>query len=486
MKSKQICPVAGLIYLQRVLLALIVVLPLSNGYSQRATGLNFDDESYERVRAMSPAQNFSTAGDPVYSLRSFCPIPGNQGSMGSCVGWSVAYGALTTAKANTTRNKNRAAITGDAYSALFLYNQVKSSDCSNGANLDRAFEFLKNTGTCKAREFNPDDCYTMPDQKLINIAKQNRISSYLKLFQLDATPDTKIAMTIQELQHDRPVVIGMRVTRSFDMIGKDGIWTPEENEVYTGGHAMCVVGYDNLQERFEILNSWGTDFGDGGYVYVSYKDYGKYCKYGYTFKIEENKPEDIFTFKGSFYINKMVKYNKETREYTYERIDGLLEDDHYTLNNGKLKLNSYFRIMASEMEEGNALYIFSIKPDGSGELLFPTKSETSFGISLADDPIILDEDSYIELPAEKAYKADQAGDDSLVFLYCKQELDDPDGLVNRVASESGDIMARLTSVIGDKLVPVSDIKYEQETMQFYGASGRGSVVPVLLKVKINP
>lgn len=469
-----------------IILFLSIISCSVNIFGQRSTGLTFDDESYSRTRSISPSQNFSGSEEPVVSLRAFCPTAGDQGSMGSCVGWSVAYGAYTTAIAKLKNTKDKTKVTNQAYSALFLYNQIKSSDCTGGARLNLAFDFMKNNGVCKEIEFSPDDCYVKPDEKLINLARNNRIKSYLTIFQLDANPDAKVAATIQELQHGRPVVVGMQLTRSFDMIGDDGIWSPKPDELKTGGHAMCVVGYDNLVERFEILNSWGPEFGDNGYVYVSYKDFGRYCKYGFTFVVEESKPGDSFTFKGNYYINKMVKYNKETGEYTYNRIDGVRSGDYFELNPGSLKLNSYFKVMASEMADGNALYVFSVKPDGSGELLFPTKREDTFGATVVDNPVILDEDSYIELPDQKAFKADQAGDDSLIFLYSKTELDDPDGLVAQVAGETGDLLTRLSTVLGERLVPASDIKYEDNTMQFYGSSNKGTIVPLVLKVKINP
>lgn len=469
-----------------VVLFILAVLSASHVYSQQITGLIFDDESYSRVKSISPAQNFSSSNEPYVSLRPFCPIPGNQGNIGSCVGWSAAYGAYTTALSKMNNITESYSITSQAYSALFLYNQIKVSDCIGGAYLHIAFEFLKNNGVCKATEFSPENCYIKPDDRVRSLARNNRIKSYYTLFQTDVNPDMKVATTIQELQNGRPVVIGMMLTSSFQLIGSDGLWSPQPYEPSIGAHAMCVVGYDNQVERFEILNSWGTGFGDNGYVYVSYRDYSKYCRNAFSFILEENNPIDPFTFKGSYYVNKLVSYDSETGEYNFNRIDGIRRGDKYELYPGSLKLNSYFRVMASEMADGNALYIFSIKPDGSGELLFPTKRENFFGITLTDDPIILDEGSYIELPPERAFKADQTGDDSLIFLYSKYELQNPDELVQRIANETGDIMTRLTSVLGNKLVPASDIKLADNMMQFYGTSRRGTIVPLVLKVKINP
>ena len=44
----------------------------------------------------------------------------------------------------------------------------------------------------------------------------------------------------------------------------------EEN----GGHAMVVIAYDDdkFGGSFQILNSWGSDWGDDGKVWVPYRD----------------------------------------------------------------------------------------------------------------------------------------------------------------------------------------------------------------------
>lgn len=52
------------------------------------------------------------------------------------------------------------------------------------------------------------------------------------------------------------------------------MWKPNDGEKRIGGHAMTVVGYDN--NCFKIRNSWGKFWGDEGYCYYSYSDWGSH------------------------------------------------------------------------------------------------------------------------------------------------------------------------------------------------------------------
>lgn len=38
----------------------------------------------------------------------------------------------------------------------------------------------------------------------------------------------------------------------------------------SGGHAMVLVGFDDTTRMFVVRNSWGADWGDHGYCYISY------------------------------------------------------------------------------------------------------------------------------------------------------------------------------------------------------------------------
>jgi hypothetical protein len=60
-----------------------------------------------------------------------------------------------------------------------------------------------------------------------------------------------------------------QVHSGWDNVGSDGLITPSRD--ITGGHAFAIVGYDD--KGFWIQNSWGKDWGKGGYCHIRYDDW---------------------------------------------------------------------------------------------------------------------------------------------------------------------------------------------------------------------
>ena len=68
------------------------------------------------------------------------------------------------------------------------------------------------------------------------------------------------------------------------------------------------------------MNSWGTTWGNAGFFTISFADFAKYCKYGYQFSIvDKPNPNNSFTFKGTFEINKLKGYDSNTDKFNYEK-----------------------------------------------------------------------------------------------------------------------------------------------------------------------
>lgn len=70
-----------------------------------------------------------------------------------------------------------------------------------------------------------------------------------------------------------PFVFGFTVYRSFESeaVAESGVVPmPGPFESVVGGHAVLAVGYDDPSGTFIVRNSWGTDWGQGGYFTIPY------------------------------------------------------------------------------------------------------------------------------------------------------------------------------------------------------------------------
>jgi hypothetical protein len=74
-----------------------------------------------------------------------------------------------------------------------------------------------------------------------------------------------------ELACGYPVVIGVRVFEAFEHVGADAPLIPLPAGEPVGGHALCVVGYDNGREAFLVQNSWGASWGAQGRAWIPYR-----------------------------------------------------------------------------------------------------------------------------------------------------------------------------------------------------------------------
>lgn len=64
-------------------------------------------------------------------------------------------------------------------------------------------------------------------------------------------------------------------TKNADKTGV--IPMPKKKDQYQGGHAICIIGYDDPKKLFKFKNSWGNSWGDEGYGYLGYDYLKQYC-----------------------------------------------------------------------------------------------------------------------------------------------------------------------------------------------------------------
>ncbi len=398
---------------------------VKNLFSQ--SGYNFNADTFKKASVYEGLADDNTK-NPLpesISLLRFAPDRRNQGQQGSCVAWSSAYAARTIVEAASTGQSGN----NTAYSPAFVYNQIGLEGCQ-GAYIQNAMEFMTNKGVVAFNDFpyTDQDCSRQPNNAMMNEASQNRMHGFTRLTDGESPTGISIRAIKEHLAKDAPVVIGMMVGGSFmqPMMGKE-LWTPtdeDRSQMGFGGHAMCVIGYDDRRVAkyangesytgaFQIMNSWGPEWGNNGVAWVGYADFKEFVREAYG-------------------IDPMPKRGAAVNA-ALECAIGLVKNDDKQYIPLRLKSGNVFETVNTvapgtkfKMEIKNSVecytYIFGQETDGSSYTLFPYPSKedatkTSFspycGIT-----------GYRLFPRGKSLVPDNVGNkDVFAIVVTKQALD---------------------------------------------------------------
>ena len=382
----------------------------NNEFSQ--SGYNFDANETRKAQVYEGLAD-DDKKNPLpesVSLLAFAPPRQNQGKQGSCVAWSATYAARTILEAASTRQDPNSI----AYSPAFMYNNIALQDCQ-GAYIQKAMEFMQTKGAVSYQDFRYDenDCSRQASSSLEQQASQNKIHGFHRLTETDDVNGINIRAVKEHLAKDAPVVIGMMVGGTFmqQMLGQK-VWHPsgnDENMSGFGGHAMCVIGYDDRLEgvAFQIMNSWGPEWGENGVAFVRYGDFKNFVREAYGL---DPLPKRGAALNVAFECN-VGLFNPETRT----QVPLKLSQGNVFKTVTPIKKGSKFKIEFKNAVECY-VYIFTPADDATKSVvLFPYKPIHSPYCGIT---------GYRLFPRKESIQADQVGNKDLMgVVVSKQQLD---------------------------------------------------------------
>jgi hypothetical protein len=345
--------------------------------SDLARGGFLDPRQFEKASIYEPLADDNSRNPLPESanLQRYAPQVGNQGKQGSCVAWSSAYGARTILE-NTRYGTDATPSSKPAFSPAFLYNQIGLEGCQ-GSYIIRAMEFMTKQGAVPYDQFpySDRDCSRQPDQSLIRDAAQFKMRGFNRLTVGDRNDKIDIRAVKENLAAGAPVVIGMMVGQSFmqNMMGKD-VWTPEPNDrsmMGFGGHAMCVVGYDDKKYggAFLIMNSWGPEWGTNGFAWVRYPEFNYFVREAYGLEPMAKMGDAAnMPLQCEVGLVQVAFDGKKTVPQGYVNLRKV-GDDTYA-NTTTMKPGTRFKMEVRNSVECY-VYIFGEETDGSAYTLFP-------------------------------------------------------------------------------------------------------------------
>lgn len=486
------------------------------------TGLEFEDDRYQKQPLVS-LQNGGKSIPSSIDLSVYAPFPRHQGTIFSCVGWSVGYGALTMERAIQNGWTDRAKITNESSSALFLYNQIKIGNCTRGARISDALIFLQEKGDCLAKYYdkNLDDCEQPTTPELVKNASNFRITDYAALFDGELDKNDKINRIKRALAQNKPVVIGLRIKNNFYKLEDAAFWHPDLGDTtYAGGHAAVVVGYDDNLASFRIFNSWGPKWGKNGMIWVKYNEFAKYCKYAYIIYVGQNKPvqnsanlsiksspvvastnetfpEGILNeiplreISGKFNFLRFTGQFNGYSEPVFEEAKVLGEKNSYNLSNSLWKVGDKFQLQVVPFFSNGYIYVLSVDPTNKKEVHWPKnelfnakfKGDFQSGLSPFSEGIIKIPDAYSVL------KLSHSGTEHLVILFSEKKINSNFMeflLTNLHHNASNNLYQSLSEILGEHQIPTSDVHFNNELMQFKAITrNQGAIIPLILKIEVN-
>ncbi len=198
-------------------------------------------------------------------LRAGCPPVYDQGQLGSCTANAIA-GAISF---DQRKQKMTQPFTP---SRLFIYYNERALEgtttTDSGAMIRDGIKAVAEQGAC------PEPMWPYQEP---NFAERPPAQCYKSGKAHPAVQYSRVIQDVVQLKAclaaGYPFVFGFTVYESFesDEVAHSGMAAmPAASETALGGHAVMATGYDDTSSRLLVRNSWGTDWGMGGYFTLPY------------------------------------------------------------------------------------------------------------------------------------------------------------------------------------------------------------------------
>ncbi|MDO4948843.1 MAG: C1 family peptidase [Bacteroidales bacterium] len=458
-----------------ICLSLCIPAFAQNGY--RATGLlPIDSTFYNQLPLKNDnRRGLSKALPSRHSLKDFCPEVKDQGKFATCGAWASAYAARTIAEAVQYGWRDTQYITVEAFSPLFVYALAKCKDdvdCSEGILLHKALEVMREKGVPKYSSF-PDEqrCADVAEitDHMMSEAAHFRIDDAPALFRTGDSGIDKIKNVKKSLSDDCPVVIGMYIPKDPESSFKathDETWSGKDRYAESinygkthGYHAMCVIGYDDNKEggAFQIMNSWGPDWGNGGFIWVTYEHFCKYVFEAYEVYVEKLEDPEPYPLPKTIrnFASEVDFRERQSGEKIMPELKSVQDMKCYKMA-GSYSSDTVFDM---DITNDESPYVYVIASDLENNVAILTPRKLSHGIKMDSTK----------------------GTDYLCILFSKYELHIR-RVVEDIKEKEGSFYEKLQYAMSGRLALKKEVEYSPDKLGFR-ATTKKTVVPLIIEIE---
>ncbi|WP_374411275.1 C1 family peptidase [Novosphingobium colocasiae] len=247
------------------------------------TGLQpLSPESYRKLPKLG---KFRAWLPKAVDLSPLFPAPGNQTPFPNCTAWATAYAGV--GYLSGVQLGRRPSGANEIPSPTYVYDRIRpqGSDCKVPTRIVDALSLLKDEGAASLADF-PND----PSKCAVAGADMLGRSSALKLdgwraVDRERPDDWQSPVIIDDIKgalfRKEPVVFTMPALTDFEKFRGPGTYSHLQREDHNW-HAMTLVGYDEDRQAFRAINSWGRNWGDGGYIWIGYDTFKRMVAEAYA------------------------------------------------------------------------------------------------------------------------------------------------------------------------------------------------------------
>ncbi|GHB88872.1 C1 family peptidase [Persicitalea jodogahamensis] len=513
-------------------LLLLTLLGLAFGMAQAQTELPdesfpLDDSVATTVEAVElyGGPSDGNAAPQAANLRSRMPPVGSIGKApaGQSLGWAICYYAATM-----TLGLKPA----DALSPYFLFDMLtKANDrCQLPSQkyMHEIQRILMEVGCLRKSDYPASgNCQVRPSPA----SYQNKLRHRIILNVLLTAPpggglsSGQVLHTIQrKLNAGQPVIGIMKADAAFRKL-KAGIWQPDSQPgLFT--HALLIVGYDDRKQEVEVVNCWGTGWGNGGYGRIAYQDLYHFKQLYQVFKPTEpaviqdklkppsaNLPAHTPAVKppspGPSSASVVMHGNLRMRipvaadasgNPLFEELDFKKSEGVYEMAQPRQwPLKQQFQLVVDRLTPGTYLYLLGVDGVGTAQIYWPQKTAFGHQTNAAYSALVSDQRTAFVLPRprladtvggavwiDRVFTKDVSGAEFFVALHSTKPLDDAEllGIKSELNGRhnSAQLLKKVQAKLGDQLLAGADVRYDTRPIRYETKSGRGQVLPVVLRL----
>ncbi len=469
------------------------------------TGNLLSAEQYQKIAAVAKVKTRDFLPSS-FSLKKYCPIPGNQGQYGTCVGWASAYAARTISWAVKNNDTSTNDITNQAFSPTFVYEQIKNVNdynCSGGSSIYDALLLLKEKGAPFINDLaygcgvNVSPFFTMAAS--YQIKDFQRLTTVYGIAANETVFRENLTAIKTALAQKKPILASINCYQSFG----GEVWNGRL-DVNRGGHAICIVGYNdnfaNGEGAVEIMNSWGTFWGNGGFIWVKYSDLKNILNAALALYDDskpvpldpptppEPKPEPkpvvvidtLQKMQGSFSLilhdgsEMPLQVNEaSTRGLKLATVESMTYDIQNSYTAGTM-----FRL---QLTSSQPAYVYVISTDSKRSplaQLFPdpaTNTSALLDFSSEVSISVPDSTQYIQMD-------ETPGEDYLCVIFSKEALN-ISNIGSALQNQPGKSFVKIVKEsLTDRIADDSEVKFDKNKIAFTVASAKHSAVPIFVKI----